>query len=328
MEILVLCFVVAAMVQHAAKDAFAGVTGRTFPSQAYRMKRLELRATRAGGSGQTPARRSPAREYFAGLWALAWDTQSRRLDQWSQERQERWERKRAGEVVEAGKPRPAREFARVWWHTGPSQQWANAWQRAADRRRRKLDAADEPADRQPVDEPPALPEGASDPKPAKPVGQATSSEKEAPKTEEEPEPPSEPEKEPADDDRTRGGVNDTDATTDGTNEGIDEMTTTTMGGPSLATGEAPGLDAKQAFVQSYATVFPAIKLAFLNYATTLAADEYGPATQAAAVQAAEAVEAAELAVARLAEVVCGAAADIRDRAAASGFEVGRDALKQ
>ena len=101
-----------------------------------------------------------------------------------------------------------------------------------------------------------------------------------------------------------------------------------MGGPSLATGEAPNLDAKQQFVQSYATVFPAIKVSFLNFATTLAADEYGPGSQGAAARAAEAMAAAEAAVAELAEIVCGAAVDIRDRAAASNFEVGRDALRQ
>ncbi|MET9019233.1 hypothetical protein ABZV93_04560 [Actinopolymorpha sp. NPDC004070] len=81
-------------------------------------------------------------------------------------------------------------------------------------------------------------------------------------------------------------------------------------------------------MESYATVFPAIKGAFLNFANSLAIDEYGPGTQGAAIRAAEAVTAAETAVAELAEIVSGAAVDIRDRAAATGFEVGRDALRQ
>jgi hypothetical protein len=328
MELLVMCFVVAALVQHAAKDAFAGVTGRTFPSQAYRMKRLELRAARRSASGQA-ARRSPAREYFAGLWALAWDTQARRLERWGQERQDRWERRRAGEVVDAGRRRPAREFARVWWHTGPSQRWANAWQQASDRRRQKLEAANEPADRQP--DAPAAPTSTPAAEPVRLAERAVGSgDRKEPEYTAEPT-PGEAEQEPTHGDReTRGVEAAADIQTpNGTNEGTDDVTIPTMGGgPSLASGEAPNLDTKQAFVQSYATVFPAIKGAFLNFASTLAADEYGAGSQGAAVRAAEAVSAAEAAVAELAEVVCGAAVDIRDRAAATGFEVGRDALKQ
>lgn len=316
MELLVMCFVVAALVQHAAKDAFAGVTGRTFPSQAYRMKRLELRTARAVESGQGSARRSPAREYFGGLWALAWDTQTRRLERWGQDRQERWERRRSGEVVEDGKPKPAREFARVWWHTGPSQRWADGWQRAADKRRNKFQAANEPPDRHVGSASAAAPVPAADVVAAVDVPVVRAE-------------PADERKEPL---RAVQPDRVSEVTTAGSDDEVNEERknemSTSFGGPSLASGEAPNLDAKQAFVQSYATVFPAIKGAFLSFANTLAADEYGTASQGAAVRAAEAVSAAEAAVADLAEVVCGAAVDIRDRAAAAGFEVGRDALKQ
>ena len=149
MELLVMCFVVAALVQHAAKDAFAGVTGRTFPSQAYRMKRLELRALadrirergRSARSGSRVLRRAvgaglghpvPPHAGLGPRTAGALGTPA--LRRGSRGRQA---------------PKPAREFARVWWHTGPSQRWADAWRRAADKRARKLVAANEPADKQP-----------------------------------------------------------------------------------------------------------------------------------------------------------------------------------
>ena len=197
------------------------------------------------------------------MWALAWDTQTRRLERWGQDRQERWERRRSGEAVEDGKPKPAREFARVWWHTGPSQRWADGWQRAADKRRTKLQAANEPPDRQVNDSPVAAPVPAADvvaavEEPVVRTGPAD--ERKEPLQAVQPE---------------RAGEDTTAGSDDEVNEERKSEMSTSFGGPSLASGEAPNLDAKQAFVQSYATVFPAIKGAFLSFANTLAADEYG-----------------------------------------------------
>lgn len=318
---------VAALVQRAAKDAWAGATGRTFPSQQYRLKRLELKATRAANSGQSPVRR-PARDYFAGLWALAWDTQYQRQQRRWDERQDRWDRRRSGEHRDRGKPRPARDFAAAWWQTGPAQRWRNAWGRAAEKRKRKLGGAGEPADRQAgeTDVPVA---------PVVPGPRSGGRKPETPPAEAQPEPaPLAPPRQPRDGgddlaDNPEASDDASDSPVPNEREGTEEMTvSTSTASPALASGEAPTLDAKQAFVQSYATVFPAIKVAFLNFANTLAVDEYGAGTQGAAVRAAEAVSAAEVAVAELAEIVCGAAVDIRDRAAAAGFEVGRDALRQ
>lgn len=321
---------VAALVQHAAKDAWAGATGRTFPSQQYRLKRLELKATRAANTSQSQVRR-PARDYFAGLWALAWDTQYQRQQRKWDERQDRWDRRRSGERPDDGKPRPARDFAAAWWQTGPAQRWRDAWARAAEKRQRKLDRANEPADRE-------SDEAAAPDVPVTPVVPGPRSGRQQPETppaKAQPEPaPFAPSRPPRDGGRDLADKPDapddaSDPPVPNERERSEEMTvSTSTAGPALASGEAPSLDAKQAFVQSYATVFPAIKVAFLNFANTLAVDEYGAGTQGAAVRAAEAVSAAEVAVAELAEIVCGAAVDIRDRAAAAGFEVGRDALRQ
>ncbi|GAA5038612.1 hypothetical protein [Actinopolymorpha pittospori] len=145
MEALILALVIAGLVQRVGADWWAGVTGREFPSQKYRSRRLELRAARHAIAGTTPHARHPARQYASDMWAYTWDGLSQRHQVRRDERQQRWRRRRESPRG----PQPMRDHLRLAWHTGPALRWANSWQALSDKRNRKLAASDEVPDQQP-----------------------------------------------------------------------------------------------------------------------------------------------------------------------------------
>ncbi|MGW5364449.1 hypothetical protein [Actinopolymorpha pittospori] len=147
MEALILALVIAGLVQRVGADWWAGVTGREFPSQKYRSRRLELRAARHAIAGTTPPARHPARQYASDMWAYTWDGLAQRHQVKRDERQESWRRRRESPRG----PQPMRDHLRMAWHTGPALQWANAWQVLSERRKRKLAASEEAPDQQPAE---------------------------------------------------------------------------------------------------------------------------------------------------------------------------------
>ena len=130
MEVLVLCMVAAAFTQHVAKDWWAAVSGREFPSQRYRMQRLKYRE-KLLAAGYPVRQRGPFRQYLADMWALGWQTASRRHTEWLERHEEKRRARR-------GQPHWARQYVAYWWRTGPVLSWDKAWQRAIERRHNKL----------------------------------------------------------------------------------------------------------------------------------------------------------------------------------------------
>lgn len=161
-----LAAVAAWWVQGIAADWWAGVTGKRLPSQQYRAIRAKERAAAYKAAGRKPLPANGAREYAGAMWALAWSTAERKSSAWVERRQAR----------DPHRPRPARDYARTVWDTGPRRKYRQTFEQLAERRRQKLIDKEDTA----IDAAPRDPEAPSGPRPEPKQPEPESAEPEQP----------------------------------------------------------------------------------------------------------------------------------------------------